>query len=177
MNVRSRILRPLPSIQKNNRIKAPRISDDVLYSMYEYSDRFLDEELKLIAEHCCRLKLGWNEEVTNDDIEWIITEYNIPEKAKPHKSINNNNKSQRIMDSLSRLLSVSADISPCVAVMLFNQHIVIASNAPKKGTRDELKSNLRRKTQIIQEFLEKLYKSQQDDSIIEMENFVAIYEV
>lgn len=65
---------------------------------------------------------------------------------------------QRRMDSLSRLLSVNHNITPCVAVAFYENQFIIASNSPTGKTDQELAAFFVQKIAAIREFLQELAK-------------------
>jgi hypothetical protein len=61
----------------------------------------------------------------------------LPNTPKPIKQIVNRTKEQRRHDSLARLLAPSESITPCVAIAVNGDSLVIASNEAKTATAQE----------------------------------------
>ncbi|MBI2785300.1 MAG: hypothetical protein HYX60_02915 [Legionella longbeachae] len=71
----------------------------------------------------------------------------------PLKNYNDQSKKQRLLDSISRILSIRDEYVPCIAVALVQGSIIIASNSPKKINEKTLTKGLTQKIDIVQYFL------------------------
>jgi hypothetical protein len=93
----------------------------------------IDSMLSFYEKHCVgkehidikTLKSSWKEQ-----LEQAIVEKSILLLSEPLKTSKNNSKKQRRLDSIARLIALPDEITPCFAVTLFDNQLVIALNTP-----------------------------------------------
>ena len=75
-------------------------------------------------------------------------------RPKPVRHTLDSSVQQRLMDCLSRLLSLDVEYTPCVAVVIYKGKLIVSSNSPKDKTTEEmLEQFLTKKMSLIQHFL------------------------
>ncbi|MCW8450546.1 nucleic acid/nucleotide deaminase domain-containing protein [Legionella quinlivanii] len=113
-------------------------------------------------------------------IDQFIRDNHIAVPPEPQRTSKNAVKAQRRVDSLSRLMAVHDTISPCVAVVLHEGKLVIASNFPRITATDEADTISKftkimdRRLHIVQDFIKKMEADFLADSKFEVSDDIDI---
>lgn len=97
------------------------------------------------------IKLAWKEQLKRD-----IVEKSIILLSEPLRTTKDNSKKQRRLDSIARLIALPDDITPCFALTIFDNQLVIALNTPSLGYTEPLDTLILARVSLLRDFFRRM---------------------
>lgn len=107
-----------------------------------------------------------------EDIREVIFMFEREHLLGEDKRMQIDKRPLRRMDSLSRILSFPARLSPCTSVAVQHDTLYISANVSSDGTQDEMAQYLFSRVEQLQAFIVELHENQHSDNPSDLEHFL-----